>query len=222
VVANLDHIRSALERAILAAESVGGDLGQTLGHELSEAFAAILDALAGANHAAAVVRDLKAFSRPAEATQVAIAMQTVVERAVRLVTPQLRHRARVVTEFEDAPSVLGSESLLTQVFVDLLVNAGQALTNIPGPDDLIAVAVRGAAGEAIVDVSDTGAGIPAALLPRIFEPFFTTKPPEIGTGLGLWMCRQIVSAHGGCIEVESAPGRGTRMRVRLPASSPSA
>ena len=217
VVANLDHIRRALERASLAAESLSGGLGATLGHELSDALAAILDAMAGANHAAAVVRDLKTFSRPAQKTQVAIAMETVVARAVRLVSPQLRDRARVVTEFEDAPVVLGSESLLTQVFVDLLVNAGQALAATPGPDDLIAVGVRGADGEAIVEVRDTGSGIPAALLPHIFEPFFTTRSPEGGTGLGLWICRQIVSAHGGSIEVESAPGRGTRMRVRLPA-----
>jgi signal transduction histidine kinase len=217
VVANLEHVRWALERASCAAASSGGEVRDALTQALSEGAAAISDAIAGAQHAAAVLRDLRAFARPAEETRVVIELRAAVDRAIRLATPELSHRARVVTEFQDAPPVLGSESLLTQVFVDLLVNAAQALTNSPRTDNLIAVGVWGAAGETIAEVRDTGPGIPETLLARIFEPFFTTKPADVGTGLGLWICRQIVSAHGGRIDVESSPDCGTRVRVRLPA-----
>ena len=212
VIANLEHLHRSLERL-----TRDGALGAEQRELLLDASAAAMDATAGARAAASMVRDLKAFSRPAEEKHASFDVRASVERALRLVGPDLRRRARVTTAFGDAPPVLGSESLLTQVVVDLLVNAGQAMADPPGPESVIAVTVSGGDDEAVIEVHDTGVGIPQALLPRIFEPFFTTKPPEVGTGLGLWICRQIVAAHDGRIRVDSAPGAGTRIEIRLPA-----
>ncbi len=217
IMANLSFLKRVLDDASRLADSIAGSMREELDETLRNGFEALADAAAGAQHATGIVRDLKAFSRPAEERRVPIEMRTAVDRALRLVSPDLRHRARLMTEFQEAPRVLGSESLLTQVFVDLLVNAGQSLPTTSALDNLIAVGIWADGGDTVAEVRDTGSGIPEALLPRIFEPFFTTKPPELGTGLGLWICRQIISAHGGRIEVDSAPGRGTRMRVRLPA-----
>ena len=217
IVVNIDLVRRALERVSQLAVSVAGSEGKELALAASDGLDAAADALAGARHAGAMLGDLRSFSRPGEEEHVPVEVRSIVDRAVRLVSPDLRRSMQVTTEFREAPRVLGSERLLTQVFVDLLVNAAHATATSPGPDKLVAMAVWEAGGEAVVEVRDTGTGIPAALLPRIFEPFFTTKPPGAGTGLGLWICRKIVAAHGGRIEVDSAPGLGTRVRVRLPA-----
>jgi two-component system, cell cycle sensor histidine kinase and response regulator CckA len=103
------------------------------------------------------------------------------------------------------------------VFVNLLINAAHAIpAGRPGEHE-IRVAVRnGPHGTVIIEVSDTGVGIPARNLERIFDPFFTTKPSGVGTGLGLSICASIVSASGGELTVESVEGRGSTFRVSLP------
>jgi hypothetical protein len=113
ILANLDHLRRALDRAIPLACSERGHVHGDLCHALRDAADAVSDAQLGARHASSVVRDFRAFSRPAEETHVEIAVHAAVDRAVRLVSPRLRARAPVTTEFRDAPLVLGSESLLT-------------------------------------------------------------------------------------------------------------
>jgi signal transduction histidine kinase len=75
-------------------------------------------------------------------------------------------------------------------------------------------------GFVLVEVSDTGEGIPADVLPRVFDPFFTTKPIGVGTGLGLFVCQGIVTSHGGTVHIQSAVGEGTKVSVRLPADRP--
>jgi CheY-like chemotaxis protein len=114
------------------------------------------------------------------------------------------------------PSVLANEARLGQVFVNLLVNALQALPERPVADNVIRVATRLVEGEAVVEISDNGVGIASDVLPRIFDPFFTTKPVGVGTGLGLSISHAIVTALGGKIEVDSQPGMGTTFRILLP------
>jgi signal transduction histidine kinase len=119
-----------------------------------------------------------------------------------------------VTAAEALPPVLGDASALEQVVLNLLTNAAAAVDG----GGQIGIATRrhperGACVQLIV--TDSGAGIPADALPRIFDPFFSTKPG--GTGLGLSVSDGIVREHGGTIEVESAPGRGTRFTITLPA-----
>jgi signal transduction histidine kinase len=106
---------------------------------------------------------------------------------------------------------------LSQVFLNLLMNAAQALPDDGSDAHQIRVSLAvGPDGEAVVEVQDTGSGIAPENLPRIFEPFFTTKPVGVGSGLGLSISRNIVQSHGGDITVASAPGRGATFRVVLP------
>jgi CheY-like chemotaxis protein len=116
--------------------------------------------------------------------------------------------------------VHGNESRLGQVFLNLLINAAQAIPEGPAAEHAVTAAVRdGEPGWVIVEVSDTGGGIAPENLSRIFEPFFTTKPVVEGTGLGLSVCHGIVAGMGGKIEVDSKLGQGTTFRIRLPAAS---
>jgi CheY-like chemotaxis protein len=108
-----------------------------------------------------------------------------------------------------------------QVLLNLLVNAAQAIPPGCPAAHVITVAARREAGDVIVEVSDTGSGIPKDVVNRIFEPFFTTKPLREGTGLGLSICHAIVTSLGGEISVDSEVGRGTTFRVTLPVASPS-
>jgi CheY-like chemotaxis protein len=121
-----------------------------------------------------------------------------------------------VREYGDLPPVHGSEARLAQVFLNLLINATHAIPEGDAQSHEIRVAARALpSGRVLVEVRDTGAGIPAHILGRIFDPFFTTKPPGVGTGLGLSICQRIITEMGGQIEVESSAGRGSTFRVTL-------
>jgi CheY-like chemotaxis protein len=131
---------------------------------------------------------------------------------------ELRHRARVVEVYADPlPLVEADASKLGQVFLNLLLNAAQAIAE--GRVDHNEVRVRALADVrgVVVEIEDTGIGIPHELMPRIFDPFFTTKALGAGTGLGLSISHQIVRSMGGEITAESTPGRGSTFRVTLPA-----
>ena len=137
--------------------------------------------------------------------------------AATMVRHALRGRARLELELSEVPLVRASEARLCQVFVNLLVNAADA-TPAGSPDaHPIRLWARARDGDVIAEVRDCGAGIAPDVLPHVFEPFFTTKGPSGGSGLGLSVCHGIVTALGGRLEVESAPGRGSVFRVRLPA-----
>ncbi|HET7825157.1 MAG TPA: ATP-binding protein [Anaeromyxobacter sp.] len=181
---------------------------------------ALQDALDGAVRVRDIVRHLRTFSRRDDDRRVILDLRPVLQSAVAVATNELRHRAELQVELGDVPPVLASEHRLGQVFLNLLVNAMQAIPD--GRPAANRVRVRTATapdGRAVVEVSDTGAGIPADALPRICDPFFTTKPVGVGTGLGLSVCHGIVAQLGGEIAVESAPGVGTTFRVFLPPAS---
>jgi CheY-like chemotaxis protein len=130
---------------------------------------------------------------------------------------EIRHRARLDKSYGPVPEVEANESRLGQVFLNLLVNASQAIPEGAAEQQVIRIATRtDAAGRAVVEISDTGPGIPADVFPRLFTPFFTTKPVGVGTGLGLSICHRIITGLGGEIVAESAPGKGALFRVILP------
>jgi PAS domain S-box-containing protein len=165
-----------------------------------------------------IVKTFLAMARQRTPERRKVQLNQTIEDAVRLVAYGL-HSGGVALErdlADDLPPVSGNPDELTQVFTNLLVNAEQALSAI-GTDRRITVRTRGSAdGHSVVaDIVDTGPGIPDSVRDRIFEPFFTTKPVGAGTGIGLSVCRSIVLAHGGTIDVMTGP-HGTTFRLRLP------
>jgi CheY-like chemotaxis protein len=117
------------------------------------------------------------------------------------------------------PPVLASDGKLSQVFLNLLINAAHAIDEGHVDENRITLRTWTSGDDVLAEVADTGHGISPENLERIFEPFFTTKRSGVGSGLGLAICRNIVTEFGGDIRVESEVGKGTRFVVRLPAQS---
>jgi len=186
--------------------------------ELRRAVEALREAREGAQRLSVIVRDMRTFSTGDSEVPTTFSLVPVLLSSVNVAQSELRMRARLDLDVTPVPMVRGNAARLSQVFLNLLVNATQAIQ--PGSPDKnqVAVRTRTSAGEVLIEVSDTGVGIPAANLRRIFDPFFTTKAPGVGTGLGLAICHSIVQKMGGRIEVESEPGRGATFRVFLPPS----
>ncbi len=173
------------------------------------------DAAEAAQRVLLITRDLRLFSHPDEAKREAVDIHAVLESAARMAQSTFRGRARLVRRFGDVPLVEGHAARLGQVFVNLLVNAAQAIPDEPGRDHAITLTTSRANGNVLVQVADTGVGIAPEALPRIFDVFFTTKPAGVGTGLGLAICHRILNDLGGSIDVRSQPGEGTSVSVTL-------
>jgi CheY-like chemotaxis protein len=129
---------------------------------------------------------------------------------------EIKYRARLIKDLGRVPPVWATEGKLSQVVLNLLINAAHAIDEGNVEANRITVRSWSAGADAFVEVKDTGKGIPAEDRWRIFEPFFTTKPVGMGSGLGLSICRSIVTDFGGDIRVESEVGTGTRFVIRLP------
>jgi two-component system, NtrC family, sensor kinase len=160
-----------------------------------------------------IVSALMAFSRPTEIVREKLELLPTLEESLDLIAFQARtQKVEIRRVFPEAPlSMLGDKSQLKQLFLNLLLNAVQAM---PSGGILTVEALRKEGPKAVVTVADTGEGILEENLDRIFDPFFTTK--KGGTGLGLSICYNIVKSHGGDIEVKSRAGQGTTILVSLP------
>jgi PAS domain S-box-containing protein len=183
----------------------------------------ILDELQDAHDAAErvrqIVRDLMIFSRAEDDQNGPVELHEVLESTLRIAWNEIRHRARLVKRLDDVPPVLANESRLGQVFLNLLVNAAQAIPEGQAGSNENRVATSlDADGRVVVTIGDTGCGIAPEARSRIFTPFFTTKDVGAGTGLGLSICHRIVTGLGGEISFGSVVGRGTVFRVVLPAA----
>ena len=180
------------------------------------------DAKEAAERVRNIVRDLKLFSRSDEETRGDVDVERVMESSVRMVWNEIRHRATLVRDYKPVPAVHANESRLGQVFLNLVMNAAQAIPEGRANQNEIQVGTSLAAdGRVRVFVTDTGSGMMPDVVEKIFNPFFTTKPIGVGTGLGLAICHQLVSSVGGEIVVDSAPGQGTTFAVMLPAAAAS-
>jgi PAS domain S-box-containing protein len=209
VTANLAHARDTIEKTA-ALRGAPADVKKLMEHLRG----AIDDALQGADRVARIVKDLKTFSRDDETRQ-PVDVRVALDSALQLARGEIKRRARIVRSLRDVPLVDASESRLGQVFLNLLVNAAQAVPDGAPERNEIRVSTRVHDGWVEISVEDTGCGIPREVLGRIFDPFFTTKPVGTGTGLGLAICHEIVAAFGGEIGVESEVGQGSRFTVRL-------
>ena len=174
------------------------------------------DALEGAERVRKIVSGLKAFSRNSEERREGVDLHQVLERAIKMTFNEIRHRARLQREFGEVPLVEADEARLGQVFMNLLVNAAQAIPEGRALENTIRlVTSTDSQGRAVVEVRDSGVGIAPEIIGRIFDPFFTTKAVGVGTGLGLAVCHGIVTALEGDLSVESHPGEGAVFRVVL-------
>ncbi len=169
----------------------------------------------GTERVRSVVRDLQALTRAHEDRVTPIDPATILTRCLEIAHHQIKHRAQVIRDLHPVPAVLGNEGRMVQLFLNLIINAAQAIPEGDVARNTIRVSTTtDAAGRAIIEIADTGSGIAPEHVSRIFDPFFTTKAVGEGTGLGLAICRTIVVSMGGEIEVDTAPG--TTFRVRLP------
>jgi two-component system, cell cycle sensor histidine kinase and response regulator CckA len=186
---------------------------------LKELGAMAMDVQAGGDRIRKIVRGLKTFSRAEEERRVVIDVRPLLDQCIDMAFNEIRHRARLVKDYGKIPLVEADDARLGQVFINLLVNAAQSLPEGDSvANEISVVTSTDAGGRAVIEVRDTGLGIPEDVLGRIFDPFFTTKPVGIGTGLGLSICHNIVAGLGGEISVMSEEGRGTTFRVVLPAA----
>ena len=207
VLLNLEYLRQQLPR---------------LAHDpsrLSDLMIRVRDACHGAERVATIVRDLRTFARGDDGSRGPVDLREIIEAAINIAGNTLKQSARIVRDYGETPLVDASPNRLEQVFLNLLLNAAQAIPDGNPERDEIRVRLFTDRQCAVAEVTDTGAGISDEVLGRIFEPFFTTKPVGIGTGLGLPICRSILAAHGGTIEVECRPGEGATFRIALPAST---
>lgn len=182
----------------------------------------IRTALEGAERVRRIVRDLKTLSRAQDDQTEAVNLPALLDSMLMLAASALTPKARVVRRYDRAPLALGSSGRLGQVFLNLLLNAADAIPpGLPLRHEIRVSTATDAQGRAIVEIADTGAGIPPEIAARIFDPFFTTKASSAGTGLGLAICRQLVTGLGGEISFTSQHGEGTVFRVVLPAANTS-
>jgi PAS domain S-box-containing protein len=173
----------------------------------------------GANRIRNIIRSLMTFSRSADEARGEVDVRKSLDIALGLVDREIRHRARLVTAYAETPPVFANEGRLGQVFLNLLLNAAHAIPEGAADRHEIRVLTRSEGDRVVLEIRDTGSGIPADILPRVFDPFFTTKPVGQGTGLGLSICHSIVTSLGGTIHIDSRAGKGTTVQVSLPAAA---
>jgi PAS domain S-box-containing protein len=217
---SLDGYLKDLFEIIDASESAGEPLAavRRLKEEKDYAFiksdigALVTESRDGLVRVRKIVQDLKDFSRVGEAEWQWADLHKGLDSTLNIVWNELKYKCKVSKEYGELPEVHCLPSQLNQVFMNLLVNAGQAIV------ERGEITIRtGRQGDSVwVEVQDTGSGIPQENLHRIFEPFFTTKPVGKGTGLGLSLSYGIVVKHRGRLEVQSQVGKGSTFRVVLP------
>lgn len=182
-------------------------------------FSALLgESMDGADRVARIVSDLKDFSRVDQAKEGMVDVNECIRSACNVAAGQISGRATLGLELADLPALHGNAGHLSQVFLNLLLNAVQSI----GQRGEIMISSGVSEGRIVIRISDTGCGIPPDVLPRIFDPFYTTRSVGSGTGLGLTVSRDIITAHGGSMEVSSELNRGTTFAIYLPFGKESA
>ena len=205
----LSYAMTSVELALRYAREQTGETASARTVEL------LSTALHGMDRVRAIVRDLKMLARTDDDVS-AVDVRTVLEACLDVAQHELRG-ARLVRSYPEVPRVLANEGRLAQVFLNLIVNAAQAVRDPVGAGSTVRIeTLMGPDGTVAVRICDDGVGIAPEILPRVFDAFVTTKRAGEGTGLGLYLSRSIVLELGGTIEVESEPGQGAAFTVTLP------
>jgi signal transduction histidine kinase len=189
-----------------------GDLNELL----SDMPELIQESLTGTKRIREIAHSLRNFAREDDGKPQSVDLNEELESTLRMVRNELKYKCEVRREFGQLPRITGFPTQLVQVFTNLLLNAAQSME----ARGEIHIRTWMEDEEAVVEISDTGKGMTEETLSKIFTPFFTTKPRGQGTGLGLSISRDIITRHGGRIEVRSEPGRGSTFTLYLPATPP--
>ncbi len=176
----------------------------------------------GAERIRNIVRDLRSFAHVESGKPKRIDVRELLDSSLRMAEGEVRYRAKVVRDYGEGLSLVADDSRLGQVFLNLIVNAAQAIPEGDVERNEIRVSAQCIGERIIVEVSDTGAGVPGEVREKIFNPFFTTKDQGAGMGLGLYLCRNIVTSMDGEITISDNDPRGTRFTVSLPTNASAA
>jgi signal transduction histidine kinase len=208
----LDQKAAAAEPANALAQA---EVRQLIKKELLEVQDALADSLIGLDRIRDIVRNLQSLSSRPDGKWEAVQLEKVLDESLAMARNQIQHRALITKRYGVVPEVTGNASALGQVFLNLLINAAQAIPEGAAAHNEIAVVTSFDGVNVLVEIGDTGQGIAADVLPHVFDPFFTTKSANEGTGLGLAICQQIIKEHGGRLAILSEPGNGTVCSVYL-------
>ncbi len=199
-----------LQKALENVKKIEDEIG--LSFILDDYKNVINESLEGMARVSKIVSDLKDFSHVDKAELVHADLNKGIESTLNIVWNELKYKAQVIKDLGKIPLVKCYPQRLNQVFMNILVNAAQAIEE----KGEIRITTKADNGHVEIKISDTGKGIPPEVLPKIFDPFFTTKEVGQGTGLGLSMAYNIIQGHKGTIEVESEVGTGTTFIIRIP------
>ena len=207
-----------------ADDELGDDAAITVPERLIEIRHALREAREGAQRVRRIVTEMRTLAR-GDASSGPVAVNRVLESALAAIASEVRPRARLIERLGDVDAVTGDEARLGQVFINLVLNAADAISEVDvasggqGEHEIVVSTARDGAGNVIIEVRDTGTGIPPELHERIFDPFFSRKAVGAGMGLGLSITHRIVTDMGGTISVGNAPQRGSIFRITLPAAA---
>lgn len=210
VTANLEWLKQDLRAA-----GRGGDSDAVENREVDLVLSEMRDA---ADRIRRIVADLQSVADDREDSRQPIDVCAAVDTALRLTTNNIRYRARIERNFNDVPRVMGNEGRLVRALVNILLNSAQSIPDTESGTNAVIVTVSYDMVAVIIDVVDTGKGIPESELRHVFEPFYSTRTGEGAAGLGLAVANAAVVALGGTIDIASEVDRGTRIRIRLPPS----
>ncbi|SEU23438.1 PAS domain S-box-containing protein [Stigmatella erecta] len=205
VLANLHHLEADVLPRLPLAEAERSEVRTLLG-----------DIRHGAQSFRDIIQQLRVFAHEGKEAPAPVEVHRVLESSVRMVQHTLRQRARLVRDYTQPLSVMADEGKLGQVFMHLLINAAEALPEGDVEHQEIRLVTRPQGARVAIEFHDTGASIPPDRRERVFEPFFPDAAGGVDTGLGLSVCRTIVTDLGGRMELESGPGRGRVFRLLLP------
>ena len=218
------EINNPLTSVLANLDTLSHELSDGKGHQSPAALLElVVEASVGAERIHEITRQMGYLVRADEMPCVPIDLKRVANLAVRMTRAQTRERARVATALEEVPIVEADSGRLGQVLINLIANAVQAFGDRPKSENEIWIRTGKAAdGNAIIEVSDNGPGIPPEIAAHVFEPFFTTKPVGEGTGLGLSISEGLIASLGGTLGLETEVGRGSTFRISLPPFVPAA
>lgn len=215
---NLSYLDEGLQTLCAVVRDCEAGGSRSIGRLITDLPQAVAESREGVEQIARIVLSIREFSHPGPSARAAVDLNRALETTLTVSRNSWKRVAAIDRHFDpDLPQLTCHAGAINQVLLNLILNAVQAIEAGPRPlPGRIGVATWADLDEVVVEISDTGPGVPVVLRERIFDPFFTTKPVGKGTGQGLAICLDIVTRHGGKITVAGEEGEGAVFTVRLP------